>query len=344
LLRAASFGVAVLLWGCGVVEGVPAPAASGTGTSSLSPTNADEHATPGDTTITEIFTGEVECVGEVGIPDPGLRQALLDAQLPGEPSLQATVLAALLELQARERGIENLDGIQCASNLRVIQLHDNLIEDGTPLAKLEHVEALYLDGNPLEDVPDLSRSPLENLSLVRTRVESLEPLRAIETLKVLNLEGAPVVDLEPLAGLSQLWSLVLTGTRVGTLEPLRDSPAMTRLHARCLGLDRSALEVVASFPVVADVDLAYNRLSATDDLAGAGEVGTLVLGNPQSGTSCADRNLFQTIAPLAQLDGVGRYAILWLQHAGLGVDDCPDIDALRQKGAVVLLDDSLVCP
>ena len=92
----------------------------------------------------------------VDIPDANLRDAISEV-LNGAPITQAT-MRRLTILDAHHREIENIAGLEYATNLRILRLVYNNIRDLIPLAGL-HLTELWLWDNLVTDV-----SPLFNMT------------------------------------------------------------------------------------------------------------------------------------------------------------------------------------
>ena len=96
----------------------------------------------------EVVKVSCECdtsAEEVDIPDPALRRVVEEAlgKAPGTPITPAE-MATLVELEAEERGITSLNGLECATGLEVLNF---------PYNRLTQVS---LSGLPTLEVLDLS--------------------------------------------------------------------------------------------------------------------------------------------------------------------------------------------
>ncbi len=157
------------------------------------------------------------------MPDSGLRQAVLQSQW-----ILGYDLASFPTLDASDRGIEDLAGLEEATALR----------------------GLFLDGNRIADVAPLAGLRLSVLTLARNRVEDLAPLAAMESLSYLALDGNSLHDLPPLPpnlrhlylwdnslsdidSLANLWLIELDveGNSIASLAPLAGHNALEYLHA-----------------------------------------------------------------------------------------------------------------
>ena len=124
----------------------------------------------------------------VHIPDPNLRAAIAEA-LGKSPNAPITVeeMGKLGRLDAQNRGIQDLIGIQFATNLKRLNLRNNQIFDLSPLAVLVLLHELNLSSNAqIEQFSDLS------------------PLSGLINLKRLDFDSKNVFDLSPLSQLTKL--------------------------------------------------------------------------------------------------------------------------------------------
>ena len=90
-------------------------------------------------------------------------------------------------LDARNRNIHDLTGLQFATNMKKLILGEweqgNEVSDLSPLAGLINLSELWLGSNPVSDI---------------------SPLKGLKNLTKLRLESAHVFDLSPIAGLVNL--------------------------------------------------------------------------------------------------------------------------------------------
>ena len=137
----------------------------------------------------------------VTIPDSNLERAIRDTlALPDGVSLTQLEMLRLTELQASQREITDLTGLQYATNLESLHLWGNQIQDVTPLANL---------------------TKLRDLDLAYNAVESVEPLAGLINLQRLNLTLNRVQDISPLANLVHLQKLYIRVNLVTDITPLQ---------------------------------------------------------------------------------------------------------------------------
>ena len=164
----------------------------------------------------------------VHIPDINLRAAIAEAlgKSPNAP-ITAEEMERLRRLDMRERGIQDLTGIQFATNLNTLHLDRNQISNLSPLTGLIGLRALFLYHNPVSDISPLKGlKNLRDLHLTNTPVSDLSPLAKLTTLRTLYLGDRPTYpntlseDLSPLAGLVNLTRLGMHNFNGSDLSPL----------------------------------------------------------------------------------------------------------------------------
>ena len=125
------------------------------------------------------------CWYEVIIPDPGLERAIRDnLGLSDTDPITAIRLAAITFVDADDRGISDLTGLEYCTSLTELHLYYNQISDITPLQDLTSLTVLELGMNCIADLipllllPDLyavdvGYNPLSD-SAINTQIPELE--------------------------------------------------------------------------------------------------------------------------------------------------------------------------
>src|SRR5436309_10193583 len=89
---------------------------------------------------------------EVSIPDPGLNAAIREAlQKPSGPLTEQDLLT-LTNLNARNRNVSNIEGLEAARNLASLDLEINHISNLSLLRTLTNLLTLDASGNPVTNV------------------------------------------------------------------------------------------------------------------------------------------------------------------------------------------------
>ncbi len=155
---------------------------------------------------------------DVSFPDANLEAAVRDALRISEEGITVDDMATLSVLDADDRGISDLSGLEHAVNLRDLDLEDNEISDLGPLANLTNLRELDLEDNEISDL-----GPLANLT----------------NLQELDLEGNEISDLGPLVANSGLDSGDSVKVHHNNLDLTSGSAAMKDIEA----LERRGVDI-----------------------------------------------------------------------------------------------------
>ncbi len=160
----------------------------------------------------------------VHIPDSNLRTAIAEA-LGKSANAPITVeeMEGLGRLVARNRRIQDLTGLQFATNLSQLYLEDNQISDLSPIAGLIKLNILDLNRNSISDLSPVK--DLKNLTFLRLwgdrqLLSDLSPVAGLINLRYLRVVFNSVSDLSPVAGLINLEYLGVTDGNVSDLLPV----------------------------------------------------------------------------------------------------------------------------
>jgi len=97
------------------------------------------------------------------------------------------------ELDLREYGINELEGLQYCRNITVLDLSCNSIDSLYEIGFLSYLTELYLADNQITDLePLVNLSNLEILDLSGNDIEDISPLLKLESLSFVDLRGNPV--------------------------------------------------------------------------------------------------------------------------------------------------------
>ncbi len=236
---------------------------------------------------------------------PGLDAAVRDAFEHQGGRVARNDLERLMELDASERGIDYLEGVERMPNLTRLNLRGNRITDLSPLATLSRLQSLDLGDNNIVDLADVNLDTLSRLPELREltlrdnrgashperpgeheRVADLSALAALEALEVLDLSDNHIEDVTPLGRLVRLRSLDLSANR----------------------LAEDALSALSSLRRLEDLNVRDNNVR---DLSGLSELTTLRYLNLHSNTEVL------SIVPLAGLSSLEE---LILRNVSIGDD------------------------
>ena len=140
---------------------------------------------------------------EEWMPDPNLWR-IVSETLDVE-SLTIADMQRLHTLISERDGIENLEGLQHAVNLKFLSINRCNISDLTPLAGLVKLNALEFYDTQISDlIPLTGLVNLKELQLSENQISDLTPLTGLVNLEVLLLRENQVSDLSPITGLTKL--------------------------------------------------------------------------------------------------------------------------------------------
>ena len=230
-----------------------------------------------------------ESLAQINIPDANLRAVIaetLDKQ-PNVPLTRAD-MARLQGLNAHNRDIGDLTGLEFATNLQeirannnlitdlsplaglsrlsVIEFRDNVIRDLSPLAGLINLRWLIVNGNLISDVSPLAGLVLlEGLEISHNAIADFSPLAGLTKLERIWFSENPIADLSDLAGLTSLRSLHTWGTPVVNLEGIRALPKLQ--HLDICGGEISDLTPLEGLTTLTALDLVGNEITDITPLA-----------------------------------------------------------------------------
>ena len=263
--------------------------------------------------------------GDFSIPDGDLERAIRDElKISPDEAVTAGDLATLTSLLAG-RGIEDLTGIQFATNLTGLDLFSSDVVDLSPLAHLQGLTSLSMAYGVLRDLSPLrTLTNLRELSLNDNAVSDLEPLRGLTRLRWLTLSVNDVTDVEPLKDLTSLRVLLFDTNLIADLGPLG---GLTGLHTLTLNANAiSDVSPLRDLPRLEILELADNSISNVAPLAELNRLWWLDLG----------RNSVSDLEPLLSDDKFAYGNSIYLHDNPLSDEALSlHIPALRDAGANV---------
>jgi Leucine-rich repeat (LRR) protein len=245
--------------------------------------------------------------------DPNLERVIreqLQKRQINKAEIDPADLKGIFFLDARQQGIENLQGLELCTNLADVKLSGNAIQDLSPLAGLKNIQLLMLAQNKISDLQPLKELvKLQFLDLNGNQIQSMQGLEQLTNLRTLYLSQNQISDLTPLQGLRQLRSLYLNENQLQSLAPL------------------------AELPWVSTLAIKGNRIADLSPLARYTELRyTFLEGNPLSELA--------TLVEMAEQDANGprRFAPYWyvyLDEDRLSATGQAELKKLRELGVRV---------
>ena len=159
---------------------------------------------------------------ETWMPDPNLRAAVREAlEIPDEDPLTQSDMERLRELNAENRQITSLGGLQYATHLTNALLEGNPISDLSPLTGLVQLRILNMAVCRISDIRPLANlTRLESLRLHANQIEDITPLTNLTTLTDLWLANNFIADARPLEKLTRLEELRVQNNMIKDYSPL----------------------------------------------------------------------------------------------------------------------------
>ena len=230
----------------------------------------------------------------VHIPDPNLRAAIAEA-LGKSPNAPITVeeMERLGRLDARNRGIQDLTGLQFAINLRsTLDLRDNQISDISPIAGLINLRELEINRNTISDIsPVRGLTNLTLLTLKDNQISDISPIAGLINLQRLYLDDNLISDISPIAGLVELHRISLNRNPVSDMSPLSGLKNLNHLSMNDTFI--SDISLVRSLPSLTIFGFRSTQVSDLSPLAGL--INMTALGFSNKSESISD------LSPLAGL-------------------------------------------
>ena len=266
----------------------------------------------------------------VSIPDANLAAVVREALdlTPGDAISQLDMLKLGGRLEANDRQITDLTGLEHAVNLKDVRLADNQISDITPLAKSTNMEALELYNNNISDISSLAGMVnLTRLYIYDNSVSDLSPLTEKINLQDLAIGDNSVSDLSPLAGSVHLVRLELYNNNISDISSLAAMTHLTFLHLGDNSVsDLSPLERLTNLD---GLDLWYNSVSDLSPLAELNGLTFLQI----------DGNLVSDLSPLVANTGLGDGDEVYVQDNPLSYASIhTHIPILLERGVTVKYD------
>ena len=156
----------------------------------------------------------------IDIPDPNLR-ALLEETL-GTKAIRPSTMATLTTLNAKERNISDITGLEFAVNLEELNISGNPISGFSPLAGCTNLIRLFAWDTPnISDISPLANlTKLEQLEVTGSDVHDISSLVRLTNLRVLQFYSSDISDISPLSGMTKLEKVRFRHSDVEDITPL----------------------------------------------------------------------------------------------------------------------------
>lgn len=249
----------------------------------------------------------------VEIPDENLAAAIREAlDLPSKAPISPILLAELSELTAVQKSIQDLTGLEKATDLKILNLYGNKIKDISILSSLTQLTELSLGDNQIMDITPLANlTQLETLWLYNNQITDFTPLTKLPQLKELSLTRNSITDISLIANLKQLTRLFLGRCDISDITSLSELNQLTTLDLTNNNL--TDISSLSSMIKLKALWIDYNQIEDMSPLSDMAQMNILTISNnqihdlsPLSATTgviniSLENNKITEIAPLAGL-------------------------------------------
>ena len=306
--------------------------------------------------------------GTVSIPDVNLR--IVIGEILGKASeslITSDEMARLTRIEADERGIRDLTGLEHAVKLERIEFRHNSISDLSPLTGLIRLNNIKLRGNRITDLSPLAGlTKVDWMGLEENAITDLSPLKELVKLNGIGISGNPVTDVSSLSSLLSLEGIAALNTTISDFSALAQLPRLRWIEfgqnksisvvPSLNGLNRlrrleirnssiTDLSPLAELTQLNSLVLNGNRISDVSPLAGLTNLKDLHLARNiiTDVASLAgltglqelylDENLISDVSPLS---GLTNLKTLWLNNNA--ISDFSPLDGLSANASITQFD------
>ena len=215
----------------------------------------------------------------IDIPDDNLREAIEKVlSKPSGAVITAQEMLRINLLDVKNAEIEEIVGLENATNLVELNLHNNSISDLTPITDLKKLSRLRLNNNRISDLKPLKDLiSLEILDLDGNLISDLTPLKGLFNLIDINLSHNALSDLTPLSDLIRLTHVAITENPLGNLAPLSGLISLRRFSS--WGTPIRNLGALSELPKLEIINICGGELTDLSPLQGLTALKELYLVN-----------------------------------------------------------------
>jgi len=238
---------------------------------------------------------------------PNLEAAIREAIERPTGDIYPSDLKGLTELDADDRRIGDLTGLEHCTSLTHLNLDYNRITDIWPLAGLTDLQDLRLGSNEISDVSPLAG--LINVGLLNftnNDISDISPLASLTNLTDLSLMSNQISDVSPLGGLTNLTQLNLRDNWISDISHLEGLTKLTWLSI--INSQISDISPLGGLTNLERLFLHENRISDVKPLQGLTKLEWLGIG----------LNEISDISPLADLTSLTFLSLVGNQIKDVG--------------------------
>ena len=208
------------------------------------------------------------------IADANLRAVIADrlGKASGAMITRAD-MAKLRRLDAQNKGIRSLTGLEHATNLQRLHLglgrvngetvNSNEISNLSPLSKLTKLEYLYLDNNSISDISDVKNlTYLKDLYLQSNSISDISAVSSLTNLRELSFGNNNVSDISDVKNLTNLTSLYLNSNSISDISAVSN---LTNLIE--LSLSSNSISDISAVSSLTNLKWLYLQSNSIEDLS-----------------------------------------------------------------------------
>ena len=278
----------------------------------------------------------------VWMPNANLRRAVRKALsiAKGEPFTQAQV-ATLTKLTATKARINDITGLEHATNLTKLDLRNNKISDATPLTGLTKLTELKIGYNNINDVTAFAGlTKLTLVGLAENQISNITALEDLTNLIELWLRSNNISDITPLENLTDLKILSLEDNEISDITALEDLTSLKELWL--LQNNISNITALENLTQLTHLDLKDNEISNITALADLTKLKKLWMADNNINDITTLENLTQLtylnlrdneISDITPLANVTKLIELWMADNNISdVSPLSNLRKLKQLG------------
>jgi hypothetical protein len=203
----------------------------------------------------------------ISFPDSNLEAVIREAINKPVGEIYQTDLLSLKRLDADNKNISNLSGLEYCTSLTIISLDSNQISDISPLAGLTNLTSLYMSENQITNISLLAGlNRLVALYLDSNQIIVISPITGLSNLTRLSFDNNKISDISSITGLTNLMYLNLGYNEISIVAPLAGLTSLTYLAL--YGNQISDVSSLAGLTSLTDLALLDNQINNISPLVG----------------------------------------------------------------------------
>ncbi len=226
----------------------------------------------------------------VSFPDANLEAVIREAIGKPNGTIMQSDLDGMIAIDARSRGISNIEGIQYCTDLTWIRLESNQISNISPLAGLTNLTTLTLGENRITDVSALSgMKNMTYLGMNNNQISDISALSNLTNMTVLGLVSNQISNISVLSNMTKMTALYLESNQITDISALSRMTKLTDFR-----INNNQISNISALSGLTDIDtllLHENRISDISALSGMKNITFLNLNSNQISDISALSNL-----------------------------------------------------